>query len=257
MTLVLEWLPTFLLVLVRLTTFFTAAPIFSLSGLPNTFKIGLAFFLTLVIMPTVGPADIPINMAILGFVVKEALIGLALGFVAALVLYTIQIAGAFIDFQMGFAIANVVDPQTGAQIPIIGNFKYTLAMLFLLAVNGHHLMIEGIVRSYRFVGLEQYFVSLGHEQVAYFITTLFVQMFLIAFQLSLPIVGALFLVDVTLGIIARTIPQLNVFVVGLPLKIFIGFVMLLLTLPIFFYLLQALIGEMVQAMSDLLTLIGA
>lgn len=199
---------------------------------------------------------INVDMYFIVLLIKEVVVGLALGFVAALVLYTVQVAGSFIDFQMGFLIANLVDPQTGAQVPIIGNFKYTLAILFLLAVNGHHLLIEGVIRSYQLVPVDLFAVQLGSEQVAHLLTNLFVQMFIIAFQIAVPIVGALFLIDVALGIVSRTVPQLNVFVVGLPVKILSGFVLILLTLASFFLILQTIIQEMVNAMGQLLHLIG-
>src|SRR5699024_7141617 len=129
----------------------------------------------------------------------------------------VQIAGGFIDFQMGFAIANVIDPQTGAQSPLIGQYFYIIALLFLLSINGHHLIIDGIYNSYGFIAIDA-FVPLGDESMIMYVIDTFNTMFLIAFQISIPIVGCLFLVDVALGIIARTVPQLNVFVVGLPLK---------------------------------------
>jgi flagellar biosynthetic protein FliR len=253
----LELLPLFLLVLVRMTAFFVVAPIFSLRGVPNQFKIGLAFFLALVSMTTIEVNQpIGADAYFIALLLKEVIVGLALGFVAALVLYTVQVAGSFIDFQMGFLIANLVDPQTGAQVPIIGNFKYTLAIIFLLAVNAHHLLIEGVIRSYRLVPVDLLAIQLGSEQIAQLLTYLFVQMFIIAFQIAVPIVGALFLIDVALGIVARTVPQLNVFVVGLPIKILSGFALILLTLSSFFMILQSIIKEMINAMGQLLYLIG-
>lgn len=256
----LEWLnhlPVFLLLLVRISAFFVAAPFFSMNGLPHRFKIGLAAFMAFITVPAMElDQPIPLDLHFIVYVLKEALVGLALGFVAALITYTVQVAGAFIDFQMGFLIANLVDPQTGAQVPIIGNLKFFLTLLFLLSIDAHHLLIEGILRSYQVVPVDQYFISIGSGPVAYFITTVFVQMFVSALQLALPIVGSLFLVDVSLGILARTVPQINVFIVGLPLKIFTGFLLILITLPGFFYLLNGLAGRMVDTMGQLLRLLG-
>ena len=266
----LELLPAFLLVLVRITAFFVAAPLFSLRGIPNSFKVGLSFFVAVITFATVSVEEpLMLDMSFILLTVKEAIVGLALGFVAALVIYSVQVAGAFIDFQMGFLIANLVDPQTGAQIPVIGNFKYILTLLFLLSVNGHHLLIDGVMRSYQLVPIEEMYIALGSAGVqtcalpilgsagvAQFMARTFTQMFLIAFQMAIPIVGSLFLVDVALGILARTVPQVNVFVVGLPLKIFVGFCLILITLPGFFYLLQTVVREMVQSMGQLLQLLG-
>lgn len=250
-------LPAFLLVLVRLTTFFVAAPLFSMRTVPTIHKIGFSFFVALICYSTVTiDVLIAVDFNFILLVMKEVLIGLALGFVAALILYTVQVAGGFIDFQMGFAIANVVDPQTGTQVPIIGNFKYTFALLFLLAVDGHHMMLEGIMRSYQLVAVDQFIVQDQNQAITQFIITTFTQMFLTAFQMAIPMVGALFLVTVALGITARTVPQLNIFVVGIPLKIFLGFIMLFITLPTFFYLLHKVFRQMIEAIGQLLYLLG-
>ena len=132
-------------------------------------------------------------------------------------------AGAFIDFQMGFSIANLVDPQTGAQVPIIGNFKYILALLFLLSVDGHHLLIEGMMRSYQLVPLiSLYFRSeSGHGPI--YNHDFYADVFN-CFSDGYSYGGVAIFGYVALGIMARTVPQLNVFVVGIPLKIFVGFI---------------------------------
>src|SRR5690625_6522019 len=113
---------------------------------------------------------------------KEVTVGLAIGLIAYIILSAVQIAGGFIDFQMGFAIANVVDPQTGAQSPIIGQFFYTFALLFLLSVNGHYLLIDGIFHSYQFITLEGFIEING--SFSEFIIVTFNKMFMIAFQMA-------------------------------------------------------------------------
>ncbi|WP_404330201.1 flagellar biosynthetic protein FliR [Mesobacillus maritimus] len=258
MTIILEMLPYFLLMLVRVTSFFLIAPVFSMRGVPTQFKIGLAFFLTLfAISASTSEAVILIDGYYLFLIAKEVFIGVALGFTAALLLYAVQVAGAFIDFQMGFALANVMDPQTGAQVPMIGHFKYTLALLFLLIVDGHHLMLDGVMRSFQFVPIETVSFSLESGEMARFMSTLFLQMFLIAVQIALPVVGAVFLIDVALGILAKTVPQLNIFAVGFPVKIFAGFIMLLLVMPFFFFILQSLFEKIIVSMAELIKLLGA
>lgn len=254
----LEILPYFLLMFVRMTSFFLVAPLFSNRGLPTRFKIGLGFFLALVAFSAnMNEVTIFLDGYYLFLIMKEVFVGVALGFTAALMLYAVQVAGAFIDFQMGFALANVMDPQTGAQVPIMGHFKYTLSLLFLLIVDGHHLMLDGVMRSFQLVPVESISFSLENGEVGRFITTLFLQMFMIAMQMALPVVGALFLVDVALGILAKTVPQLNIFAVGFPLKIFAGFIMILLAMPVFFYVLQNLFKKMFVSMSELIKLLGA
>ncbi|ANU09163.1 flagellar biosynthesis protein FliR [Planococcus antarcticus DSM 14505] len=254
---IFDILPYFLLMLIRLTSFFLIAPIFSMRGVPTQFKIGIAAFLAFVAVSTLPMGDtIPLDSSYILLIIKELGTGLALGFTAALLLYAVQIAGAFIDFQMGFSMANVLDPQTGAQVPIIGHFKYMMALLFLLTANGHHLMLDGVMQSLRVFPVERLAMSVKAEDIAMFMTGLFTEMFLIALQIALPIVGALFLVDVALGILAKTVPQLNIFAVGLPLKIFVGFIMLFLTMPVFFFILQILFEKILVSMAELIGLLG-
>lgn len=244
--------------LVRITSFFLVAPLFSMRGVPTQFKAGLAFFITLLAFSdSVTEEPIVMDGFYLFLIIKELFIGVALGFTAAIVLYTVQVAGAFIDFQMGFALANVMDPQTGSQVPIIGHFKYMLALLFLLIVDGHHLMLDGVMKSFQLVPVELVSFSIENEDIAQYMTTLFLHMFMSAMEMALPVVGALFLVDVALGILAKTVPQLNIFAVGFPLKILAGFIMLILVMPVFFYVLQILFEKIMVSMSELIKLLGA
>jgi flagellar biosynthetic protein FliR len=254
---ILAALPYFLLILVRISSFFIVAPLFSMRGVPVQFKIGLAALLSLLALSALPIGEpLPLDDYYIAMIIKEFAVGIALGFTAALVLYTVQIAGAFIDFQMGFAMASVMDPQTGSQVPIIGHFKYILALLFLLTVDGHHLMLDGIMQSLETIPVESLSFGAEFEDLAKFISDLFVEMFMIALQISLPIVGALFLVDVALGILAKTVPQLNIFAVGFPVKILAGFVLLMLSMPFFFYLLQTLFEKIMVSMAELARLIG-
>lgn len=249
-------LPAFLLVLVRLSTFFIVAPIFSHRTLPPQVKIGLAVFISMIAFTTITTDKVIALDALFFFLIlKEAIVGIAIGFVAAMVLYIVQIAGTFIDFQMGFAIANVLDPQSGTQVSIIGSFKYMFATLFLLSVNGHHMMIDGMIMSYQLVPIDSGLI-LGNEKLIEFITGVFVKMFASAFQLALPVVGSLFLVDIALGLLARTVPQMNVFVIGMPLKVIVGLAIIIITLPGFFYVLSGVMRNMVNTMGQLMTLIG-
>ncbi|MFC4355253.1 flagellar biosynthetic protein FliR [Chryseomicrobium palamuruense] len=249
--------PYFLLVLVRMSAFFIVAPIFSQRTIPSQFKIGLAGALSLIATSVVPfENEIVLDGYYTVLIFKEILIGLSFGFLTALILFMVQVAGAFIDFQMGFALANVIDPQTGTQVPIIGQFKYILAILFLLAINGHHFMINGMLHSVRLVpvGVPEWGFAAG--ELSQFMVTVFAAMFAVAFQLALPIVGSLFLVDAALGLLAKTVPQMNIFAVGFPLKIGIGFILLLLLMPSFFFMLQVIVERMVKLMNELMGILG-
>ncbi|TMZ38939.1 flagellar biosynthetic protein FliR, partial [Klebsiella pneumoniae] len=140
----MEWfetsLPLFLLLLCRVTAFFVIAPIFSGYGVPPQFRIGLAALFTLLVAGTLqGNEGIAFDITFPLLVIQEVAIGISLGFIAMLFLTAMQVAGTVIDVQMGFILANVIDPQTGAQTPLTGSFKYLLAILVFLSLNGHHM----------------------------------------------------------------------------------------------------------------------
>lgn len=256
----IEQLPFFYLVLIRMSSFFLTAPVFTNQGVPAVYKIGVGFFLSLLTFSVVGAetgtVSPPLDGLYIMLVLKEAIVGLVLGFIAKLLLYAVQVAGGFIDIQVGFAIANVIDPQTGAQSPLTGNFKYILAILFLLSLNGHHMLIKGILTSYEAIPVGVMWEHLNTGSVAQLFVDTFVYMFTSAFMMAIPIVGSLFLVDVALGIIARTVPQMNVFIIGLPLKIAVSFAVMLIVLPGYFYLLKLLFAQMYKSMAELMKLLG-
>lgn len=248
-------IPAFLLIFIRVIAFFATLPIFSYRNVPTRHKVAFSFFLALLMYFTVPIPEIVVDGQYFLLLLKEAGVGIAVGLLAYIVLAAIQIAGGFIDFQMGFAIANVIDPQTGAQSPLIGQFLYTITLLFILAVNGHHLMIDGVFYSYELIPLD-HFLPLQDESWIHFVIESFNQMFVIAFLMATPIVGCLFLVDIALGIIARTVPQLNVFVVGLPLKIFVALAVLVIAMTFYVMLIRNLFETMLTTMRGLMQLFG-
>lgn len=247
-------LPAFLLMFARITAFLVSLPLFSYRTVPTLFKVGLSFFLTIVMISSIDVGLVSIDYTFLLLLLKEIAVGLMIGLIAFIILSAVQIAGGFIDFQMGFAVANIIDPQTGAQSPLMGQYFYIFALLFLLSVNGHYLLIDGIHYSYHFIPLNEG-ISFGDNYAA-FILESFNKMFIIAFQMSIPIVGCLFLVDVALGIIARTVPQLNVFVVGLPLKITVSFVVLSFFIAIYMTIAKMLFTTMFETMQTLMEILG-
>lgn len=247
--------PIFLLIFARILAFFAMVPLFSYRTIPNIYKIGFSFFLALILFYTIDTAAVSIDGNYIFLLIKEMIAGLLLGLIAYIIFASVQIAGGFIDFQMGFAIANVIDPQTGAQSPLTGQYFYIIALLFILSVDGHHLLIDGIYSSFIYLPLDQY-IPFSSGSIAVFVIDAFNQMFLIAFQMAIPIVGCLFLVDVALGIIARTVPQLNVFVVGLPIKIFVSFIVILVFMSFYIMIVKTLFRILIDTMRGLMILFG-
>jgi flagellar biosynthesis protein FliR len=248
--------PAFLLVLVRVTSFFVSLPLFSYRTIPNIHRIGLSFILSWIMFFSLEKPSIEIDSYYFLLILKEALIGLCIGYIAYMIVSAIQIAGGFIDFQMGFAIANIIDPQTGAQSPLVGQYLYTFALLFMLSVNGHHMLLDGVYYGYRFIPIDQIWIPFGNANLIEFVVKSFSTMFIIAFQMSIPIVGSLFLVDVALGIVARTVPQLNIFVVGFPIKIGVSFIVFILIMSGLFMLIHHLFENMLYTMRGLMEFFG-
>ncbi|QHC03694.1 flagellar type III secretion system protein FliR [Anoxybacillus sp. PDR2] len=252
---VLSYFPLFLLIFARVAAFFTTLPLFSYRTIPNVHKIGLSFFISWLMFLGMKKEPIALDEMYVLLVLKEVAVGLFIGLAAYMMMSAIQIVGGLIDFQMGFAIANVIDPQTGAQSPLTGQYLYTFALLLLLALNGHHVLLDGVFYSYQWIPI-QYTFAFDQGNVAEYILKIFSEMFIIAFQMSAPIVGCLFLVDIALGIVARTVPQLNIFVVGLPVKIIVSFLLLMVTMTALFVAAQHLFDAMFVAMRDLMKLVG-
>lgn len=253
---ILPQFPAFLLIMVRVTTFFITMPIFSHRSLPAMHRIGLAFFLAWIMYYTMDAPVLEIDVTYYLLIIKEALVGLFIGFIAYMILSAIQVAGGFIDFQMGFAMANVIDPQSGVQSPLMGQYLYTLALLFLLSTDGHHLLLDGIFYSYQFIPLDGAFIPFNNDNFLEYVVKAFSQSFVIALQMSLPVVGSVFLVDVALGILARTVPQINVFVVGIPVKIVAGLLVLFVVIGMMMYVVSRLFEFLLITMRNLMQLIG-
>ncbi len=215
----------FLLVFLRMSGFFFLFPIFKRPYCPNPVSIFLALLSALLITPTLpggAPGGDPWSqLALLG--VREVAVGAALGFLASLILVTGQVAGQFLDFQMGFFTASEVDPVMGIRVPLVGNYLYLFSMVLFLSFNGHHHLLRVMRESFTEISLGASLSPAVLPQVFSFMSW----MFRAAFQISLPVLACLFVTSVALGILARTMPQLNLFVLGIPIRILVGMTMLM------------------------------
>ncbi|MFD0671723.1 flagellar biosynthetic protein FliR [Cohnella sp. GCM10027633] len=253
MNLLMQAFPAFLLVLCRISAFFVVAPIFSSRTFPRTIKVGLAFFVSVMVFLTIGyDTSIVADGSYVLAIMREVFAGLLIGYVAYLFFTIVQTAGGLMDLQMGFGIANIVDPFTGASAPMLGNLKYMLMMLVFLSINGHHYLLTAIMNSYEWLPLDnKLFETYYGGNITEFLTRTFADTFLLALQISAPIVVTMFLTDFGLALLARTAPQYNVFVIGVPIKILVGLAILILLLPGFGALFQMLFDHMYNALEKL------
>jgi flagellar biosynthetic protein FliR len=236
-------LQIFMLEAVRISSIFLTAPLLGSRNTPALVKISFSFLLAMLLYPVLDktavlPAD---TLSYFLLIFKQVMVGVAIGFAAYILFAAIQLSGQIIDLQMGFGIVNVLDPMSNTQVSIIGQFQFILGMLIFLSINGHHYLFQAVTDSFRFVPLTSAGIT---EATMNKFTDLFYNLFMIAFKIAGPATLALILTNVTLGLIARTIPQMNVFIVGLPLNILVGLVAVLISLPILVNLFSTLLNAM-------------
>ncbi len=228
----------------RVAAILMFAPILGSPQIPAKLKIGLALVFSIMIFPVVPMETLPEPRGLFDLAIHistDAIIGLAIAFAVRLIFTAVQLAGTMVDFQMGFGVVNVIDPQTQAQVSITAQFHNILAILIFLASDAHHLIIGAIVQSFDLINLAQIDFSNVTPEI---ILRYFSSMFVIAIKIAAPIMAILFFLSVGLGLVARTVPQMNVFIVGFPLQIGVGLLMVALAMPFFSLVLQNQISEM-------------
>lgn len=244
----------FLLIFVRITGIFIMTPIFGSRNIPVSIKAGLSLILTYILFPIVfnDSAAIPNDfLPYIFIVIGELLIGLTIGFLSSLVFSAIQMAGQLLDTQIGFGVINIIDPQSGGQVPLVGNFKHMLALIIFLATNGHHVLLSALFVSFKLMPVTGVVVKAA---LTNFVVDMVGGTFIIAMKISLPILISLVITDVALGILARTMPQMNIFVVGVPGKILVGLFVLSLALPFYIFFLEMAFNGMYKDIFRLLSM---
>jgi flagellar biosynthesis protein FliR len=252
----LDDLIPFALVLARVAGLFSAIPMFGARVVPVRIKAPLIFTLAILLFPIVRPShiDIPadvISLALL--VIKETLIGLTLGLISQYVFAAVEFCGQQAGMQIGLSMAALFDPNTQANVPTMAMFQGALATLVFLALGVHHVFLRGIVESYAVIPIGAWHVSGG---LLKFIIDASTGIFVVAVKLAAPVSVALLAVSVALGIVARSFPAMNVFMVSMPLNIGIGFVILGLSLPVFLRVLETAFGGMAGQMRILFKLLA-
>jgi len=251
-----EHIEAFILVLLRVSAIVVTIPVISDQTVPARFKAALSILITMIVFPLVlSKIPEPPQMQAVVFMyrmVGEVLIGVTIGFVARLIFTGIQMAGSLIGFQMGFAIANVIDPLTSDQVSIIAEFQYLMAMLVFLVVDAHHIFFSAIVQSYAIVNPLSFHFS---GQLMQLIFDFSKNMFVVAVKIGAPMIAVMLFTNVVLGMVARTVPQINVFIVGFPLQISMGLIFIGLTAPLFVKMTQGLyegLGPTIMALLRLM-----
>ncbi|MFN0040429.1 MAG: flagellar biosynthetic protein FliR [Burkholderiales bacterium] len=247
------WIAAFLFPMARVLALVATAPILGNRGIPARIRLGVGLVLTFAIAPLAGPPPevAPASWSGLVILVEQIAIGVTMGFTMRLAFAAVDMAGELIGLQMGLGFANFFDPQHGVSVPVVAQFMGLLATLFFLAINGHLMVIATLAESFSAIpigtGVQ------GGEQVAMGAAAWGGQIFLSGLTLALPVLAALLITNVALGVLTRTAPQLNIFAVGFPITLLFGFFMLALTLPYLSGPLEKLLGSGVGAALELVS----
>lgn len=245
------WLINFIWPLTRILGLIMVAPVFGHRAVPGRVKIGLGIFIALIIAPTLPPMpDVSLgSWHGLFILVQQLLIGIAIGFIMRVVFAAVEAAGEIVGLQMGLGFASFFDPQSAGQTLVLARFFNMLALLVFLAVNAHLLMIGILVDSFQSLPISTRPLSAaGFYNVAAFGSTVFA----VGLQLALPLIAILLMTNLSLGILTRSAPQLNIFAIGFPITLGVGLIVLDLTLPYFVPQLEQLIQNGFQATTMLI-----
>lgn len=243
----LEQMQGFFWVLIRTSIIFFLLPLFSARGVPTLWKVGLSVIVAIVLTPVVpAPQAFPETLpAILIGITAEAIMGLILALTVKMFFAVVEMAGQFMSFQMGFAMARAIDPQTGAQTTVLTQFMYMFTLLIFLSIDGHHIFIRALAASFYVVPPN----SLSFDpSLSNALIKISGNMFLIGVRIAAPVMVALFLSNLCLGIVARTVPQVNILMVGFPINLCIGLILFILVLKN----VSPLLSDLINGMGDTL-----
>ncbi|MCB1760522.1 MAG: flagellar biosynthetic protein FliR [Gammaproteobacteria bacterium] len=224
------WLSSFIWPFFRIAAMVTAAPIFSTRQVPVSFRVGLVLVLTWVTVPLLPapPVVDAFSHDALMLLLQQLAIGLSMGFVLQMVFGGLIFGGQAVAYSMGLGFASMMDPQNGVQVPVVSQFYLILATLLFLVLNGHLILIELLYQSFFTFPIST--VGLGRSAFSDVIAW-GSQLFSGGLLMALPVMAALLLVNLGMGIVTRAAPQLNIFAVGFPVTMLIGFVLIWGSLP--------------------------
>jgi flagellar biosynthetic protein FliR len=239
------WLAAYLWPMVRISAMLLAMPLFSSRQIPARFRLFLMILITLVVAPTLPPQPQVDVLSHTGFIIllQQILIGVLMGFVLQMVFGALVFGGQVIAYSMGLGFASMVDPANGVQVPVVAQFYLILATLLFLIFNGHLLSIELIADSFKTMPVATDGIARnGLLDVVAWGSRLFTGGLLIA----LPIVGAMLMANMGMGVVMRAAPQLNIFSIGFPVTMLLGFALIWVTLPNVFSVFNELLDDAFQ-----------
>lgn len=219
----------FLLILVRITCFVYVAPLLGQTGIPNRVKIGLSFFTSILLYSVVARPEFAYE-SVVGYavvVLKEGITGLLIGFAANICNSIVLFAGSVIDMDIGLSMAAEFNQDMGTEATLTGNFYYYLIMILMIASNLHTYLLKAIADSFSVIPIAGQVFDWDHLLNS--ITRYMGDLFVIGFRIFLPFFACIMILNCVLGIMAKVAPQMNMFSVGMQLKVLVGFTVIFLT----------------------------
>lgn len=238
----LDQLEIWFLMLFRIASLIMVLPFFGYNSIPVQVRMALAFVVTVVLFPVHPEMQLALAPGVISFfgaVLREVVIGLAIGLSATFLFYGVEFAGHVIGHTMGFSIINVIDPQSQGQIPLLGQLFNLFVLMLFLVLGGHHFLLlaidESFVRIPIGAGTFNPLLVEGFARMS-------ADIFLVGVKFGAPVLVAIMVAEFALGFLARTVPQMNVWILGFPLKIGIGLFLMALSLPMFAYIFTKQMG---------------
>ena len=236
------WVAQYFWPFIRIAAFVGAAPIFGTKTVPARVKIGIALVLAIMVVPILPKFHYtdPLSLSGIEITIQQVFIGVVLGFIVTLVFSALIIGGQSIAQLMGLGFASMMDPQNGVSVPVVGQFFTVLATIIFLITNGHLILIDTLVGSFKSIPIG----GGGLEPEKIWQVILWSKwMFMAALVIALPAITSLLLVNVAFGVMTRASPQLNIFAVGFPITILLGFIVMLASMPYFIPKVQELFDQ--------------
>ncbi|MCY6370376.1 fused FliR family export protein/FlhB family type III secretion system protein [Clostridium ganghwense] len=228
----IAYFTAFILVFLRLFAFMMIAPVFFPKGTPTLIKGALPAVIAFMLMPGIDYSNVNLinsNFSLMVYCLSEITTGLTFGFIINICFNCIRYAGSLMDMQVGFAMLSMFDPNSNSRVTLIEKMMYWISLMTFLIVDGHHMLIANLIESFQVVNIGKFILS---QKSAMLIIEVFIKYFELGLRIAIPIVLIIILTDLTLGLVARTVPQLNVMILGLPVKILLGLSIVSLSLPL-------------------------
>ena len=232
----------FFFIMIRISVILFMFPFFNARVIPVLSKAGLALMITIILYSVINHEIIAYPNTLwegIQYIITEFIIGMILGLMVQLFFEGIRMMGQVVGFQTGFAITNILDPQSGVQVSIFSNFAYLVAMVVFLVLNGHHLALNAIRESFEIINVGSLNLNRQIFQKLLFFSG---EMFVIALKIGAPAIAALLFTKVAFALVTKLIPQMNIMIVAFPVQIIVGLIFFGITLNIILRFVESYLG---------------